>query len=140
MLHMTKLTLITAVVVAALSAPASGYARVLGANPDQQVATAQPVASSSKTSAPTVLPNPDEQVLAAPTTGSSPASTTNRHSLPAPASQSVVRLTAPRDGFRWGDAGIGAAAMLGLGMLGLIGLSAISQRRERRPRSQASGG
>jgi hypothetical protein len=44
----------------------------------------------------------------------------------------VVQVTTPTAGFDWGDAGIGAAAALGLSMIALAAALAISQRRARR--------
>lgn len=41
----------------------------------------------------------------------------------------------PSQGFRWGDAGIGAAGGLVLSMLGIGGVMAISQRRTRRSKT-----
>ena len=43
----------------------------------------------------------------------------------------IVRVTAPSSGFDWGDAGVGAGAMLALSMLGLSGVLAITRRRHR---------
>jgi hypothetical protein len=44
----------------------------------------------------------------------------------------VVQVTTPKAGFDWGDAGIGAAAALGLSMIALAAALTISQRRARR--------
>ena len=55
----------------------------------------------------------------------------------ASASQAVVRVHAPQSGFDWGDAGIGAAGGLALGMLGVGGGLAISRRPQRGRRTTA---
>lgn len=44
---------------------------------------------------------------------------------------SVVRLIAPRGGFDWGDAGIGAGSALALTMIGVGGVLAATKRRGR---------
>jgi hypothetical protein len=45
----------------------------------------------------------------------------------------VVRVQAPKSGFDWGDAGIGAAGAVGLAALTGGGALVIAQRRTRRP-------
>ncbi len=51
----------------------------------------------------------------------------------APVSQpTVVRVSAPTNGFDWGDAGIGAAGGIALTMVGLGGALVASGRRGRR--------
>ena len=49
----------------------------------------------------------------------------------------VVRITAPANGFDWGDAAIGAAGGLALAMLGVGGGLVISHQRPRRTRHTA---
>lgn len=44
----------------------------------------------------------------------------------------IVRVTAPNNGFDWGDAGIGAAGGFALSMVALGGALAVSQSRARR--------
>jgi hypothetical protein len=44
----------------------------------------------------------------------------------------IVRVTTPQAGFDWGDAGIGAAAALGISMIALAAALAITQWRPRR--------
>jgi hypothetical protein len=44
----------------------------------------------------------------------------------------IVRVSAPDNGFDWGDAGIGAAGGFALSMIGVGGAIAVSQRRTRR--------
>lgn len=63
--------------------------------------------------------------IAPPTalSASSPITTTQ------PSPQVLVRVTAPNDGFDWGDAGVGAAGGVGLSMLGVAGALTVSQRR-----------
>jgi hypothetical protein len=83
-------------------------------NPDEQVLTARP-AGLAVPVAPTlaVQPNPDEQT-------------------PPTATATIVRVSNPSSGFNWGDAGIGAAGALGLGMLTVAGALVITQRRTHR--------
>ena len=47
---------------------------------------------------------------------------------------SIVRVTAPNNGFDWGDAGIGAAGGIALSIMGVGGALAVSQNRARRTR------
>lgn len=60
-----------------------------------------------------VRPNPDQQV-------------------PAAASPTIVHVSAPSNGFDWGDAGVGAAGGFVLSMLGLGGALIVSAQRSRR--------
>ena len=139
----------TGALVLALSAAApaaahngTGSARVVSPNPDQQVVSPQPSSSNSRPAAtPEIRPNPDQQTPTPPATAGpvvqpnpdqqpspSPAATA---SAPAP---TIVRVITPNSGFDWGDAGIGAAAGLGLSLLALGGTIAASQRRASRAR------
>ena len=61
-----------------------------------------------------------------------PDKSTIRVTTPASATQAVVRIQTPPNGFDWGDAGIGAAGGLALTMIGVGGALAVSQRRRRR--------
>jgi hypothetical protein len=51
----------------------------------------------------------------------------------------IVRVMTPQAGFDWGDAGIGAAAALGISMLALAAGVAIAQRRARGTRQPPGG-
>ena len=51
---------------------------------------------------------------------------------PGSATQAVVRIQTPPNGFDWGDAGIGAAGGVALAMIGVGGALAVSQRARRR--------
>jgi hypothetical protein len=62
----------------------------------------------------TVYSRPDKSMIRVTTPGSAP--------------QAVVRIQTPRNGFDWGDAGIGAAGGVALAMLGLGGGLVIAQR------------
>jgi hypothetical protein len=100
---------------AGAAADASGTNPTVLPNPDQQQLTQQPQAAPAPLAAtPTVSPNPDQQ----PAVTSAPAV--------------IVRTSAPNNGFDWGDAGIGAAAALGLSVIGLAAALTITQRRTRR--------
>jgi len=48
----------------------------------------------------------------------------------------IARVTAPDDGFDWGDAGIGAGGMLALTLIGVAGAIALINRRNDRVRDQ----
>jgi hypothetical protein len=69
---------------------------------------------------------------------SAPAHSTASTSAPTSATPQVVRAQvvraqAPKSGFDWGDAGIGAAGALGLAALTGGGALVIAQHRTRRP-------
>jgi hypothetical protein len=104
------------------------------------IATASAAAAGDSSTAPAVLPNPDEQQLieqsqpaAAPqaatgTVQPNPDEQPAARSAPAV----IVHTTAPNNGFDWGDAAIGAVAALGLSAIGGAGALTITQRRARR--------
>jgi hypothetical protein len=121
----------TALVIAlgaTLALPAAGHASGVGPvvrpNPDEQILTtpAKPTPPAPP-AASAVQPNPDEQTLMAPDTRPGP-------SLSTPAV--IVRVNNTKSGFDWGDAGIGAAAALGLSLIALAGGLAVSHRSARR--------
>ncbi len=120
-----RTTAAIALALAALAAPTAsaqgGQAGwVVRPNPDQQAAELARAAAARP--APTnwvVRPNPDEQ-------------------NPPPALTTTLRVTTPKDGLDWGDAGIGAAAGVALSMIGLGSALAVSQRRTRRSRGSAA--
>lgn len=122
--HITTTAIVFALGIATASAAAasdSGTTPAVLPNPDQQQVTEQPRPAPRHPAAnPTVGPNPDQQY---------PANTT-------PAV--IVRTSAAKNGFDWGDAGIGAAGALGLAAIGLAGALTITQRRTRRVRRSAS--
>jgi hypothetical protein len=128
-------------VALALSVAAPAGARPLG--PDNQGSYSQvPVTrpelvsqvGSVRSGNPAVRPNPDEQTAAPTTTGGGPSSEVidNGGYGPAVAPPAVIRVATPSGGFDWGDAGIGAAATIGVVLLGVAGAFALSQRRARR--------
>ena len=145
----TNITTATAVLVTALAAatPAAAGSGTTGAsptvrpNPDEQVLTSQARPTDSAQSPnPAVHPNPDQQTATATTASSGPASEAtsggshgNQSSAPV-----IVRVSTPKGGFDWGDAGIGAASGLGLSLLGVAGAVALSQRRARRTTGSAT--
>jgi hypothetical protein len=90
-----KTTLALTLAIGAVAVPAASARFDLNPPPASQTARA---------SSP-VSPNPDQQTIATPMVSSPPAQ--------------VVKISQP-NGFGWGDAGIGAGAMLGL-ILVLIG-------------------
>jgi hypothetical protein len=132
----TKRALTTVAVLAAASAPSTAYASLtLAPNADEQIVTAR---SASAASGPTgnavVRPNPDDQTVADARTGGGPASEVidNGGYGPAAGRPAFVRVAKPQGGFDWGDAGIGAAAGIGLAIFGLAGAVPLFQRRARR--------
>jgi len=137
MFKVTKHALTTAAVMVAVSALPSAYASpvVVRPNPDQQILTTQAIPTASgPTGDAAVRPNPDEQTATDATTGGGPRSEVidNGGYGPAVVRPVVVRVAKPEGGFDWGDAGIGAAAAIGLAMLGVTGAFALFQRRARR--------
>jgi hypothetical protein len=134
MFKVIKRTLVAGALVAAASAPSTAYATPVLPNPDEQPLTAPAVPSASAAAGSvTVRPNPDEQVTAG-TRGAGPVlDAIQNHDAARVIRQVVVPVTKPNAGFDWGDAGIGAAAAIGLAMLGVGAAFARSQRRARRP-------
>jgi len=119
------------------------------------IATAPAAAAGDSGTSPAVLPNPDQQQVtgqpqsapqpappqpAPPQPAANPVVQANPDQQPAARSAPavIVRTTAPNNGFDWGDAGIGAAGVLGLSAFGLAGALTISHRRTRRDRRTAS--
>jgi len=95
-----KTGLAVTLALGAITAPAAAHGAQAGwvvrPNPDEQAA--QLAGAAATLPSPTnwvVRPNPDEQ-------------------YPTPAPTTIVRVTDPKGGFDWGDAGIGAAGTLGL--------------------------
>jgi hypothetical protein len=92
---------------------------------------------------PVVQPNPDEQTLIAAqeATEASPVRQNPDELGGAPrylSAQQLATLTRPEavqvessSGFDWGDAGIGAGAMLGLTVIGVGGAVVLNARRQR---------
>lgn len=115
----------TAAVVLALAVTAPAMAATttttspqVRPNPDQQTLTVTPRTAEPR---PQVRPNPDEQTPSSYTTP-----------------QVIVRVAASGRGFRWADAGIGAAGALGLATLALGAALTNSQRRARRTSRSAA--
>ena len=102
----------------------AGVSPAVRPNPDEQVLTTQAKLAKPNPASTVVRPNPDEQVPA-----SSPASP-----LKTP---EVVRFTGAKDGFDWGDAGIGAAAAIGFAALAAAAVLAVTQRRRHRASGSA---
>jgi hypothetical protein len=86
-------------------------------------------AGNATQSSPTVQPNPYEQVLSADD---------GRPETIARPRDVIVRVSGPKSGFDWGDAGLGAVAVLGLSLVALASWLAVSQRRARRTGSPAT--
>ena len=122
--------------MAAASAPSSASASpVVRPNPDEQIKVTQTIPTASgQTGSAAVRPNPDEQTATEAATGGGPGSEVidNGGYGRAVVRPVVVRVAKPSGGFDWGDAGIGAAAAIGLVMLGVTGAFALAQRRARR--------
>jgi hypothetical protein len=99
-------------------------------NPDEQnpITSAQPTHASQPTTR-AVQQNPDEQTPIASSTDQAPIART-------PAV--IVRVSSGESGFHWGDAGIGAAGVLGLSLIAVASGLAVSHRRARRTRSAAT--
>jgi hypothetical protein len=116
--HITTTAIVFALAIATASAAAAGDSRTAPAvlpNPDQQQVTQQPQPAPAPPAVTrAVQPNPDEQ----PAAENAPAV--------------IVRTSAPSNAFDWGDAGIGAAAALGILAIALAGALTITHRRTRR--------
>ena len=66
-------------------------------------------------------------------TATTAAAQPNRTQLPQSPDPTIVRVIAPNNGFRWGDAGIGAATGLAISLIAVGGTLAVSLRRLRTP-------
>jgi hypothetical protein len=127
---MTTTRRITTTAVALLSLAAAG-APAASARPADFVPAGKqaPAAVYSRSDKSMVYSQPDKSML--------PTSATAGGDFLAPAAPppvvraQVVRAQAPKSGFDWGDAGIGAAG-LALLVIGIGGAFAVSQRRSRR--------
>jgi hypothetical protein len=104
--HRTTTAAAVILSLAAAGAPAAA-ATVSGTNP----------ATTANQTPASVYSRPDKSMIRSTTPGS--------------ATQAVVRILTPPNGFDWGDAGIGAAGGLALAMIGVGGALAVSQRRNR---------
>jgi hypothetical protein len=120
----------TLVLVLGIAAPpavagsATGSSPSVRPNPDQQIlATPAKPTLARQPATQAAQPNPDEQTLIATHTRQGPIA-----SRPAV----IVRVSSGKNGFDWGDAGIGAAGALGLSLMALAGGLVISQHRARR--------
>jgi hypothetical protein len=120
--HRFVSVLATALLGAAIAAPAAGARPVdqvqVQPNPDEQTL----IAAQEAPEASPVRPNPDEL-------GGAPRYLS---------AQQLATLTRPEavqvessSGFDWGDAGIGAGAMLGLTVVGVGGAVVLNARRQR---------
>jgi hypothetical protein len=133
MLPLHRLT-ITAAVVASLAVPAAASAMTNDVSPTAR-GTAQSTAAAPVRT-PHDLVTPDARD-AAPATATDLRSPDVRFGQPdgSVVPPSVRTVEVPQSGFQWGDAGIGAAAVLSLLMLGAgFVLVATHGRRERRIR------
>jgi hypothetical protein len=103
---------------------ATGWSLGVRPNPDEQILIASSQPRAAVLPEPRALqPNPDQQDLEATNTG-------HRASAGTPAV--IVRISSPKSGFEWDDAGIGAAGALGLSLIVLAGVLAVSHHRARR--------
>ena len=115
-----KMGVAVTLALGAISAPAASAhgaqaGWVVRPNPDQQAAQlARAAATLPAQNTWVVRPNPDEQ-----------------YQLPAPTT--IVRVTDPKGGFDWGDAGIGAAGALGLTLAATGGTLLLARRRNDPP-------
>ena len=111
-----KTGLAVTLTLAAIAAPAASAhgtkaSWVVRPNPDEQAAQlARAAVARSSTTNWVVRPNPDEQ-------------------NPPPAPVTIVHLTDPQRRFDWGDAGIGAAGMVGLILAATGGTLLLARRR-----------
>ncbi len=106
---------------------AAGSRVTVRPNPDEQALIA--AGATTAPASPTVQPNPDEQVPSL-TTSPSPSEMVPTAS-PLSSQRVVVRVTRMFSGFKWADAGIGAAGGFGLALLALAGAVTLFQRHRR---------
>jgi hypothetical protein len=133
MLPLHRLT-ITAAVVASLAVPAAASAMTSAVSPDARDAGLPTAAAPALMSHDLVTPDARDAAPAGPTDLRSPDV---RFGQPdgSVAPPSVRTVEVPQSGFQWGDAGIGAGAVLSLLMLGVgVVLLTTHGRRERRIR------
>ena len=126
MLRIHRFTVATLAIALCASAPAVAQAQDLR-SPDA-IAAGQPNAAPTQD-----YRTPDAVEPVEPTTDL--RAPDNRFGQPSggPAPTRVRIVEIPSNGFRWGDAGIGAAGMLGLVMLAVgIGMAGTHYRRARR--------
>jgi hypothetical protein len=123
MLKISKQTLIAAVVIAAATAPSNAFA-LPDFEPSQAPARS---ASANPTQLHRAKPSAYERAVAQRRVGAGPITQPQRAAQHAAASSS--------SSFRWDDAGIGAAGMLGL--LGAAGASSVLARRRRKHQTPA---
>jgi hypothetical protein len=114
---MTSRTATTAVILLSLAAGAPAAA----ARPD--------FAPTARQAPPSVYSRPDKTML--PTSATAGGDFSTPAAPPPVVGAQAVRAQAPKSGFDWGDAGIGAAG-LALSAVGVGGAFAVSQRRSRR--------
>jgi len=119
--HRIRTTAVLILSLAAAGAPAASAASY-SRQDKSMVPTAKPTPA-------TVYSRQDKSIVPA-TSPSTTAGSTAKVSAAPP----VVTVQAPANGFDWGDAGIAAAAGLGLLIVGLGGAFAVSQHRTRRTR------
>lgn len=124
MFKVTKRALTAMAFIAMASAPTTAHAiSVVLPNADQQTMTVRSLpAPSASTGNATVRPNADEQRVTGGTTSGVQLSAAIHNGYAAPVSDA-------NGGFDWGDAGIGAAAAIGIVMLGVAVVFARSRRR-----------
>lgn len=139
----TTAALVITLVVAAPAAArnAAPMRPMIHPNPDEQVLATQTTSpASAQLATRAVQPNPDDQAATSTTASTIPHSEVidngGYSSLSNP--PAVVRVTTPKRGFDWGDAGIGAAVGLGISMLAVACALGLSQRRARRAKGSAA--
>jgi hypothetical protein len=123
-----SLAVLTAAAAAAPGASGlqSGTLRAPGVSPQARALERRPGASGQITSG-----TGERATATSSLAARSRPNTSERRHGPLSVAPVVVQVTTPKAGFDWGDAGIGAAAALGLSMIALAAALAISQRRAR---------
>jgi hypothetical protein len=127
-LSLAVLTAAAAAAAPGVSGLQSGTLPAPGLSPQARAPERHPGASGE------IKSGSGEQATAtsSPAAGSRPDVISESRHGPLSVAPVVVQVTTPKAGFDWGDAGIGAAAALGLSMIALAAALTISQRRARR--------
>ena len=80
---------------------------------------------------PALMPKTQPLSASSPSPLAGPLAFAHGTSAPMKVAPAIVRVTAPSDGFDWGDAGIGAAGGFALSMIGIGTALVVTQRRTR---------
>jgi hypothetical protein len=135
--HATKTALFLALALGAI-APAAASARfdLNPVGPSSPPANASAKATEGNAASPRATANLKSVGPSSPPANASAKATEGNAPSPRPTVQ-IVRVSAP-GGFDWGDAAIGAAAVLGLLMLAVAGRSATVGKHRRPPATSAT--